>query len=109
MRLIDADALIDDFRKTIEDCKKREKDAKDSWTKTKAEHALQDFIEAVLRVKAAPTVDAVPVIFCDKCKHWDKEWKSEWENTHYCPMIDLVADADFFCMDGERKDGVDNA
>ena len=52
-----------------------------------------------------PTVDAVPVAFCDKCKHWDRDWKPNHsgENEHYCPMIDLVTDADFFCKYGERK------
>lgn len=55
-RLIDGDALMESFADTVRECRKRKKDAKDWMTKTMAAHAEQDFIEAVLRVKAAPTV-----------------------------------------------------
>lgn len=84
MRLIDADKLI----KSCQD-----------------ENGVYFSYEAAVAgntVEKAPTVDAVPVVFCDKCKHWDRDWNSD-VNEYYCPMIDLLTDADFFCKYGERK------
>jgi len=57
----------------------------------------------------APTIDAVPVVFCNKCEHWDRDWNPYGSNgnQHFCPMIGLVTDADFFCKDGEQKGGTE--
>lgn len=60
-------------------------------------------------------VDAVPVVRCEKCKHavWDEEyemWKcvksAEYDEESgvwfgFCEYHN----GDFFCADGERKDG----
>lgn len=73
---------------------------------------------ATLILREAPTVDAVEVVRCEKCKHavWDEEtklWKcvesaeydeesGEWFGFceyHY---------GDYFCSYGERKDGDGN-
>ena len=83
MRLIDADAL-----------------------KTKAIRCetfkLYDtpiFLKAVgtKEIDKAPTIDAVPVVRCKDCKYF-KTRLCENENNH----------DDWFCADGERKDGADN-
>ena len=80
MRLIDADAL-----------------------KTKAIRCetfkLYDapiFLKAVgtKEIDKAPTIDAVPVVRCKDCKYF-KTRLCENENNH----------DDWFCADGERKDG----
>ena len=65
--------------------------------------------EVIETLEEAPTIDAVPVVFCDKCKYWDRDWEPNHSdgNQHFCPMIGLVTDADFFCKDGERKGGDD--
>ena len=83
MRLIDADAL-----------------------KTKAIRCetfkLYDapiFLKAVgtKEIDKAPTIDAVPVVRCKDCKYF-KTRLCENENNH----------DDWFCADGERKDGDGN-
>ena len=63
--------------------------------------------DVAIAVENAPTVDAVPVVFCKKCKHWDREMAliGRPENERYCPMIDLITDAGFYCKNGERKGG----
>lgn len=111
MRLIDADILFDDFSKTIKDCKKWEKDAKDSWVKTAAEHAQRDFIEAALRVKSQPTIDAVPVVRCKDCisSYEFEDWETG-EKTRYCQRLrdywnkeELWVNDDGFCCWGRKK------
>lgn len=46
----------------------------------------QDILE---RIDVAPTVDAVPVVRCKECRHYER--------------CELMTD-DGFCSDGERKD-----
>ena len=90
-RLIDANALIEEAN---------------------AEGAY-GYVDA-FQIANAPTIDAVEVVRCEKCKHavWDEEtklWKcvdgdelGEWFGFceyHY---------GDFFCSYGERKDGYGN-
>ena len=70
------------------------------------------------QIADAPTIDAVEVVRCEKCKHavWDEEyemWKcvedAEYDEESgvwfgYCEYHN----GDFFCADGERKDGDGN-
>ena len=73
---------------------------------------------ATLILREAPTVDAVEVVRCEKCKHavWDEEyemWKcvesAEYDEESgvwfgYCEYHN----GDFFCAHGKRKDGDGN-
>ena len=57
-------------------------------------------------VDKAPTIDAVPVVRCDKCKHFKHdEANDEW----YCKKsgadIEYVDSLTHFCSYGERKEG----
>lgn len=68
-----------------------------------------------------PTVDAVPIVRCEDCRHSellrDSELKKEspWcyymEHCRFCRNMDLVEDEpllvedDFYCAYGERRDG----
>ncbi len=83
-RLIDADALI----------KKLESDAEEM-----EEPIAKMFTYAAINdVKHAPTVDAVPVR-CKNCTHY---------NAGYECLIDgygVERGPEWFCGDGERKDG----
>lgn len=82
MRLIDADALIDELGISDEDI----------------------IFEGML--EDAPTIDAVPVVRCKDCKCW-----TEWANgTGSCNRFTLDwigTDADDFCSFAERKDNED--
>lgn len=62
-------------------------------------------------IEKAPTVDAVPVVRCEDCKHlcvWNRK-----DIYAFCPKTNIVFlpfDKDtrtFFCGLGERKDGGD--
>ena len=54
--------------------------------------ALQENIKEI----PAPTVDAVPVVRCKDCKHYDGKW---------CLLLDMVNSdmGDWFCAYGERR------
>ena len=69
MRLIDADALKESLIETLHRCDEWIENAKDGETRTIAESNYTAFLESILRVKDAPTVDAEPVIRCEECKH----------------------------------------
>lgn len=48
------------------------------------------------------------VVHCKDCENWDTDWTSERTKGlkteyHYCPMVDSLRPADWFCGDGERK------
>lgn len=50
-----------------------------------------------------PTVDAVEVVRCKNCKHYD-EW-SDGRAMNHCSKHDRLAYDDDFCSCGERKTG----
>ena len=60
MRLIDADALKESLTETLHRCDEWIENAKDGETRTIAESNYTAFLESILRVKDAPTIDAVP-------------------------------------------------
>ena len=62
-------------------------------------------------IEKAPTVDAVPVVRCDDCKHlcvWNQK-----DMSAFCPKTNITFlpfeqdTRTFFCSFGERKDGGD--
>lgn len=79
MRLIDADALKAEFTGNF---------GRELWHYTG--------IWATIDV--APTIDAVPVVRCNGCKHFDGKW--------FCQICGVPSrKPDDFCSYGERKDG----
>lgn len=72
MRLIDADALKESLTETLHRCDGWIENAKDEETRTIAEANYTAFLESILRVKNAPTIDAVPVIRCKDCKWFNR-------------------------------------
>lgn len=53
------------------------------------------------KINVSPTVDAVPVVRCGECKsHFN------WQNgSGVCRKCGINTTDDFYCADGERKDG----
>lgn len=82
-RLIDADALLDEFLKRYTE---RERNGNLVFA---ACEIKQDFADMISN---APTIDAVPVVRCKDCKYF-KTRLCENEDNH----------DDWFCADGERK------
>lgn len=76
MRLIDADALMEKYHKTA---------VWDSW----------------IEIEAAPTVDAVPVVLCEDCKHHKH---NELFGTHVCKLKKLRIKPYDYCSYGERRE-----
>lgn len=58
-------------------------------------------------IENAPAVDAEPVIRCGDCENWDTDWtpfNCESKIMHWCPMIDCVTEADFYCAYGKKQE-----
>lgn len=86
MRLIDADALVEEMIK--------EESFPDY---TISEVQIWKFAERM--VEYAPTIDAVPVVRCKNCSQ-------SYENVSgiYCRYHFSETEADFYCGDGEPKE-----
>jgi len=64
-RYIDADALRESYRESIEECRKWADEMRESENEEmviRAEQSLGTFVECSLRAKNAQTIDAVPVV-----------------------------------------------
>ena len=85
MRLIDADALKTKAE-TIQTI--------DCWHMRTEEQAV-----LVEHIDNAPTIDAVPVVRCNDCKHSrnDELWHMRWSKG-------VTVKDEHFCADAERKD-----
>lgn len=92
MRLIDADAFLQKCDKIIKE--ENENPVCVSWSF--AYDNVKD------EINEQPTVDAVPVVRCKDCKHYDDGlcWK-------YMGIFDAVFEMDF-CSRGERRSNDDN-
>ena len=70
--------------------------------RTQDQHqALQDAFSRV------PTADVVEVVRCKDCKHWHREIHNgiEYFNYSSCDLNHYGDGHNFYCADGERKDG----
>ena len=86
MRLIDADALMADIERTIENsgCVNHEGEIMDC-------------------VRYAPEVDAMPVVRCGECRYRQKA-KVNRKGFLICPASGMEITDDDFCSYGERKE-----
>ena len=115
MRLIDADAFIDDvMERYCKSCDKRR------GIKNGKYRIIYEIGEAPCRacsvddmkddVDNFQTIDAVPVVRCKDCKHRDPEDHGcdcaghEMLKGGFIPMPD-----DWFCADGERREDADRS
>ena len=77
----------------------------DLWASCGEHYTAEDVI---MMIKTAPTVDAVPVVRCRECKHYDT---ADFDGNILCgctlhsAMVDITPDD--FCSYGERKEGAD--
>ena len=88
-RLIDADALLEKMKRTSR------------------------YFDVVFDVEEMPTVDAVEVVRCRKCKHWKPSGSkagnsfSDMEYIGGCEFTKYYRRESDFCSYGERKEGAD--
>lgn len=92
MRLIDADALIE------EHCKGCHKDIQDGCKTDPVCATLMWFEDA-------PTIDAAPVVRCRECKQWMKDVPGCTDFVGRCALANYMIGATGYCLYGERKDG----
>lgn len=93
----------DDAIKAFEEKKQKAKEIRDDFAKfpdsvfeqSIYNEAVKAWRTAINIVKELPTVDAVEVVRCKECKHFDSEDDCD------CPMD--VRYSDFFCKMGERR------
>ena len=112
-RYIDADAYAAEMKTRQDACLElmnaaREMDNEEMYGQKSA--AFSVFVEAKLTLDAMPTVDAVPVVLCEKCRHGIKNHgiSDGWVLCTKPYVTDTVGAMmhrdDWFCADGERKE-----
>ena len=84
---------------------KREDAIKATWHEPSYIDPYNVLTEVRDRIEALPTVDAVPVVRCGKCKYFVK---NTWECVRIADRFgDEYSDAtvypEYFCADGERR------
>ncbi len=84
MQLIDADWIKD----------------RNSFVPKHELHTVEEFLQIL---DEAPTIDAVPVVRCRECIHWN-HGTNDAESWEYCTLLKHDIDGDMFCSLGERKD-----
>ena len=88
-KLIDADAFLEKMKRTSR------------------------YFDVVFDVEEMPTVDAVEVVRCRKCKHWKPSGSkagnsfSDMEYIGGCEFTNYYRRESDFCSYGERKEGAD--
>lgn len=107
MRLIDADALEKDLRHEYEQAYQKFHAAKREDEKTEYGAASVTWLQAIFKSRKAPTVDAVEVVRCKDCKHFDPD-------SSVCKYSGWLMDGGSdFCSRGFNKEwstgGVDDA
>ena len=96
MRLIDADDLVPDI------------------CDAEIEYGTKPVHFSANAIGLAPTVDAVEVIRCRECKHWEKggfqagDDVMHLEYGGYCPNSRFARYESDFCSYGEKKEGTGN-
>jgi hypothetical protein len=116
MRLIDADATIKYLREfRCKDCDRRKgmKNGKIQFCYEIGEAPCRacdigDTIDYFLEEDISPTIDAVPVVRCKDCKHWSAERINDYNKCRRWINVgvkNFATMGDWFCADGERKEG----
>ena len=105
MRLIDANEVVENI------VAERDKISYELVSEKPFKHgnSMRGGIRKALRyIEQAPTVDAVLVVRCRECKHYDT---ADFDGNILCgctlhsAMVDITPDS--FCSYGERKGGAD--
>lgn len=131
MRLIDADATIKYLREfRCKDCDRRKgmKNGKIRFCYEIGDAPCRacdigDTIDYFLDEDISPTIDAVPVVHCKDCIHWDKTTRKEGNDCILGPWEDAECErfryldtygelgedfrrtnGDWYCADGERRE-----
>lgn len=79
---------------------------KDTISRQEAIEAIRKcrfVVDAIEKIRGLPSAQP-EIINCRDCRHWDKTWTNDWaKDYHYCPVVDGVRKASFYCADAERR------
>ena len=85
---------------------KREDAIKITWIEPQYSDPINVLAEVRDRIKALPTVDAVPVR-CKECKYIRVSEEGLFKSGYFCERCHIDSDMenvdDWFCADGERR------
>lgn len=107
MRLIDADNVRDLFDAEFKETRKLILAGE-----THLDNLAEGFAEADRVIWKMPTVDAVPVVRCKGCIHWDDDpdtYGSDYGPKGKCMKSFETMCVDDFCSYGEKKDEVNES
>ena len=58
----------------------------------------------VKAIEDAPTIDAVPVVRCKNCRHWDRTRRTP-SSSHFCFCTMMHTAENHYCGHGRKMDG----
>lgn len=105
MRLIDADAYEIEINQRLNDCMTLKIDAQNFDSFLLADGALIAYSQTKMVLDDMPTVDAVEVVLCKDCKHYEPD--DLCGNSGGCKSTGLIVVHDWYCADGERREAND--
>lgn len=102
MRLIDADALEDDvMERYCKDCEKRKGIKRGKWRVIyeigEAPCRACDVDDMKTELEEAPTIDALEVVRCKDCKHFDGSYPM-------CCRFEETFEPEDYCSFGEKRE-----
>ena len=100
MRAIDADALLDSLRDT-HDCLIGVYNKSQGTEKRISSAQVATFLEAIMRVKEAPTIDAALVVRCADCINY-RPSPFGHPSIGWCMICGRHRKPGYYCADGER-------
>ena len=105
MQPIDADALKDDLRESYNELRKIYDRLTHEEDRMMCGAQLSTFLEVLMRIKEAPTLDVVPVVRCKDCKESEECRARVGDDYCYCNVWDTVVRCNGFCDHGVKMDG----
>lgn len=102
MRIIDANAYAEALRKLRESYQMLDNTNATDKERLCRLHIMNGIFRAEKALKEQPTVDAVPVVRCMKCRH-AKQYSSDGA-VFWCGKNNLIKYGVFYCADGERRE-----
>ena len=76
-------------------------DALESYLEKRLTNRPELFGWLCARIADIPTIDAVEVVRCKNCKHY--QTSHYFPNEKICKLTNLFHSEDFFCASGERR------
>lgn len=101
--LIDRQAILQSLEESRQAAKEWKNEAKNEEMRIRAEQAEATFVEAMIRIKDQPFIDAVEVVRCKDCRFYTS--MIQGKNPGICSLASRHLGDDGFCSEGERREG----